>query len=340
MLKILTCRRLVHLAQRVRHRQSHPDCCCGYTFDQATTLEDDIRRWSRESLSLDDDERSDERRHMWELSIAAQLLILRAYIPFLISANSAACGKKQTSTASGSTKATGRSTQDERSPIQGSVLAMATQSCLGAAQAILRLGSKLNTSMSKESNSGSTFVWPVLMDIYSLERMVLDAVVITQSSTAVSVVSEAEIRRGFDIMMEREFSLGQGRREIWEAMKQRVSATGKLQFCPQGSGSKRKIDQLESPVITAGNDKTSIKKVEGAVSKHAKTSKYPVIGIRYRPGKMLPTPAIRTTEPDYERFRGIDSSYIPDSDARGSGNEQVRNLLSKTKSKTLMRTVL
>jgi hypothetical protein len=163
------------------------------------------------------------------------------------------------------------------------------------------------------------------MDIYSLERMVLDAVVITQSSTAVSVVSEAEVRRGFDIMMEREFSLGQGRREIWEAMKQRVSATGKLQFSPQGSGIKRKHDQLESPVITTGSDKTSIKKVEGAVSKHAKTSKHPVIGIRYRPGKMLLTPPIRTTEPEYERFRGIESSYIPDTGARGAGNEQVRN---------------
>ncbi|XP_006455554.1 hypothetical protein AGABI2DRAFT_121240 [Agaricus bisporus var. bisporus H97] len=311
--------RLVHLAQRVRHKLSHPGCCCGYTFDQATALEDDVRRWSRESLLLDDDERCDERRHIWELSIVAQLLILRAYIPFLISANSAASAKKQANVASVPNK--GRSALDEKSPIQGSVLAMATQSCLGAAQTILRLGTKLKTSISKESNGGSTLVGPILMDIYSLERMVFDAVVITQSSTAVSVVSEAEVRRGFDILAEREFTLGQERREIWETVQQRVFASGKLQFPPAGSGTKRKHDQLESPIATI--DKTSIRKVEGAASKHPKISKQqPVVGIRYRPGKMLVTPPIRTAEPEYERFKVTEYSYIPDIDVRGAGNEQ------------------
>lgn len=320
--------RLVHLAQRVRHKLSHPGCCCGYTFDQATALEDDVRRWSRESLLLDDDERCDERRHIWELSIVAQLLILRAYIPFLISANSAASAKKQANVASVPNK--GRSALDEKSPIQGSVLAMATQSCLGAAQTILRLGTKLKTSISKESNGGSTLVGPILMDIYSLERMVFDAVVITQSSTAVSVVSEAEVRRGFDILAEREFTLGQERREIWETVQQRVFASGKLQFPPAGSGTKRKHDQLESPIATI--DKTSIRKVEGAASKHPKISKQqPVVGIRYRPGKMLVTPPIRTAEPEYERFKVTEYSYIPDIDVRGAGNEQVRNRAAEAK---------
>ncbi|KXN89766.1 hypothetical protein AN958_05306 [Leucoagaricus sp. SymC.cos] len=294
--------RLVQLAQRVKHRLSHPDCCCGYTFDQASALEDEIRRWSRESISQDEDEKADERRHGWELSLAAQVLVLRVYAPFLISASSAAAAKNQTSGASGPGKTPGKPGLGEKPQIQGSAMAMATQSCLGAAQAILRLGNKLNVSVFKEPGSPNPFFGPVLMDLYPLERLVLDAVVITQSSTAVSVVSEAEVRRGMEIMMEREFTLGKERREVWEQMKQRILVPSRLQIS-QGSQPvmKRKHDQL-SPVVGNGNDVTQ-KKHEGLPLKHAKTSAgpLPVLGVRFRQGRMGPSGPIQPVDSNYDR---------------------------------------
>ncbi|KAF9485712.1 hypothetical protein BDN70DRAFT_823502, partial [Pholiota conissans] len=36
---------LTQLAQTVKNRLLHPDCCCGYTLDQAAVLEAEIRRW-------------------------------------------------------------------------------------------------------------------------------------------------------------------------------------------------------------------------------------------------------------------------------------------------------
>ncbi|KAF9450813.1 hypothetical protein P691DRAFT_757872 [Macrolepiota fuliginosa MF-IS2] len=304
--------RLTHLAHRVKHRLSHPDCCCGYTFDQATALEEDVRRWSRESLLQDDDEKDDEKKHSWELCIAAQLLVLRAYVPFLISGSSAAAGKKQASGVPSPGKVSGKPGLGEKPQIQGSAVANATQSCLGAAQAILRLGNKLHVSLSKEPSNSSTTVGPVLMDFYPLERMVLDAIVITQSSTAVSVVSEAEVRRGLEIMVEREFALGKERKEIWDMMKQRVYTTGKLQISTQGAQSnvKRKHDQLDSPVPAGGTEAPPSKKSDGSAPKHAKTmTGHPVMGVRYREGRMLPTGPLRPVQNEYERRRDTERSY-------------------------------
>lgn len=177
---------------------------------------------------------------------------------------------------------------------------MATQACLGAAQAILRLGSKLHVSLSKEPDDGSTLVGPLLLDLYPLERLVLDAIVITQS--AVSVVSEVDVRRGLEIMMEKEVGLGQERKEIWDWMKQRVLAAGKLQIPPFQNQPvvKRKHDQLDSPIAADGNDASSSKK-QGMPSKHAKTmSGHPIIGVRYRDRRMLPTGPVHLHD-DYER---------------------------------------
>lgn len=244
-----------------------------------------------------------------------------------MSASSAAAAKKQANGASGPSKGSGRSGLNEKPHIQGNAMAMATQSCLGAAQAILRLGNKLNLSLSKEPIGGSTLVGPVLMDFYPLERMVLDAVVITQSSTAVSVVSDAEVRRGLDIMMERESVLGKERKEIWEVMKQRVLATGKLQIPLQGSCMKRKHDQLESPVAANGEVATS-KKTEGLPSKHAKTTNgHPVIGVRYRQGRMLPTGPVHTVEDGYEGLREPEKVYVPGVQAVEVNHEQVNEEL-------------
>ncbi|KAF5348876.1 hypothetical protein D9756_009776 [Leucocoprinus leucothites] len=310
--------RLIQVAQRVKHRLSHPDCCCGYTFDQAAALEDEIRRWSRESLPQDDDEKADERRHNWELSLVAQVLILRVYVPFLISASSAAAAKKQA-------RVPGKPGPGEKPQIQGNAMAMATQSCLGAAQAILRLGNKLNASLFKEPGN-STLVNPLFLDLYPLERLVLDAVIITQSSTAVSVVSEAEVRRGMEIMMDREFALGRERREIWEMMKQRVLVPGKLQIPTQGmmAAIKRKHDQL-SPVATSSND-VALNKKEGLPTKHAKTtaSPLPVLGVRYRQGRMGPSGPIRQhVDNSYERTNTSRSYTLSNAQSDPSSNSQM-----------------
>lgn len=334
----------------MKHRLSHPDCCCGYTFDQAGALEDEIRQWSRDSITQDDDDNVDERKHTWELSLAAQILILRVYVPFLISASSAAATKRQQQQQQqaiplppGSAKLPGKLSSsstaygDKSQPhIQGNAMAMATQSCLGAAQTILRLGNKLNVSLFKDqpstnnaNNTSSTLIGPLLTDLYPLERMVLDAVVITQSSTAVSVVSEAEVRRGMEILMDREFTFGKERKEIWEMMKLRVFAPSKLQIPgSQGQGGgvgvavKRKHDQLSSPVSLVsgggggGNDVMSSggsggggtkKSCEGPSAKHAKTSPgpLPMMGVRYRQGRMGPSGPIpqQQNQGEYEGNR-------------------------------------
>lgn len=292
-------------------------------------MEDEVRKWSRESIFQDDDEKVEDRRHAWELSLAAQVLVLRAYVPFLISASSAAAAKKPTSSVSGPGKLPGKPGPSEKPQIQGNAMAMATQSCLGAAQAILRLGNKLNVSLFKEpGSSASPVVGPILMDLYPLERMVLDAVVITQSSTAVSVVSEAEVRRGLEIMMDREFVLGKERREIWEVMKQRVLTPGKLQIPSQSVqfSAKRKHDQL-SPVAANPNDVVQHKK-DNLPSKYAKTSPaaLPVFGVRVRPGRMGSSGPIHPTGNDYERRTNTPRNYTSmQSEAIASG--QVRKYL-------------
>lgn len=245
--------------------------------------------------------------------------MLRLYVPFLVSASSAAVARKQANGASNPIKVSGKPGIGEKPQIQSNAMANATQSCLGAAQAILRLGNKLHVSLSKEPGNGPAMVGPVLMDLYPLERMVLDAIVITQSSTAVSVVSEAEVRRGLEIMIEREFALGKDRKEIWDTMKQRVLATGKLQIPPQGSqGSmKRKHDQLDSPVGANGNDATPGKKADGSSPKHARTTA-PAIGVRLREGRMLPTGPAHVATREYERRRDTERSYAPMSSTQTS----------------------
>lgn len=304
---ILARNRLVQLAHRVKHRLSHPDCCCGYTFDQAITLEDDVRKWSREFLSQDEEE--DERRHNWELSLTAQLLVLRAYVPFLTSATSAASAKKQANGVPGPNKTSGKTASPDKPQIQGSVLAMATQSCLGAAQTILRLGNKLHVSLSKEHGNSLSMPGPVLMDFYALERLVLDAVVITQSSTAVSVVSEAEVRRGLEILLEKEFALGRERKEIWETIKRRVSSTNKPQTPSQGPQLKRKIDQVEIQGALNVSETVESKNVE-TTQKHAKTSREtPVIGVRFRQGRMLSSGPVHAVDGRYGREREGSRSF-------------------------------
>jgi hypothetical protein len=37
--------RLARVAQAVKSRNSLPDCCCGYTLDQAVALENQVREW-------------------------------------------------------------------------------------------------------------------------------------------------------------------------------------------------------------------------------------------------------------------------------------------------------
>ncbi len=206
----------------------------------------------------------------------------------------------------------------------GSTTAMATQACLGAAQSILRLGYKLHVSLSKEPGDGSTLVGPMLMDVYPLERLVLDAIVITQSSAAVSVISEVEVRRGLEIMMEKEVNLGKERKEIWDMMKKRVLTTGKLHIPlvhNSQPGIKRKHDQLDSPAAANGSDVISSKRQGMPSNKHAKTtSGYPVIGVRYREGRMLPTGPVNINS-EYERSdprRSYTSmSNTPDIEGKG-----------------------
>jgi hypothetical protein len=153
--------RFVQLAQTIKTRIAHPDCCCGYTFDQATALESDVRRLESE---LDTNHRTNVDREQdanvpilqaqsCEHTLMANLLVLKLYSPFL---RQAAGGP-----ASGS------------SSLVSAMSSQAAQASVAAAHANLRAAKSLHSI----TKAGSVIL-PAMFYFYPLDKLVFDAVVV------------------------------------------------------------------------------------------------------------------------------------------------------------------
>lgn len=150
--------RIVQLAQTIKTRIAHPDCCCGYTFDQATALESDVRRLESE---LDTNHRANVDREQdailqaqnCEHTLMANLLVLKLYSPFLRQA------------AGGPASGSSSSVSATSSP--------AAQASVAAAHAILRASKSLH-SITKAGG----VILPAMLEFYPLDKLVFDAVVV------------------------------------------------------------------------------------------------------------------------------------------------------------------
>lgn len=170
---------------------AHPECCCGYTLDQAAFLENEIRRWqSGLAPNIKQSNSEDAARHSkpppplygsdpggqqdkpgaflisqiqsYELGLMANLLVLRVHAPFFRPPS-----PNPTRSSPQPTKA---------DPSTSQMNTHAGQSILYAAQSILRTARSLQVAL--DSSQSLSPIPPSMFDFYSLEKMVLDSVII------------------------------------------------------------------------------------------------------------------------------------------------------------------
>lgn len=159
----------------VKHKMLYPDCCCGYTLDQAAGLEREIRRFletlppSLRFTALADESKEDApqfpeadvpqrialRMQRCTLMIMAQRLTIMVYLPFL---RQHLTSSVQPDTSSGNTC----------NPVLHPIY-HAAQSII---QALLQLG------LCNGNQSHPRQVPPLLLGLYPVEKALLDAVVI------------------------------------------------------------------------------------------------------------------------------------------------------------------
>ncbi|KIM41575.1 hypothetical protein M413DRAFT_151431 [Hebeloma cylindrosporum] len=160
--------RFVQLAQTIKTRIAHPDCCCGYTFDQAVGLESDIRRWESEALASLQQDREQEvdrpivQTQKFEHTLMANLLLVKVYSPFLRQAPAGSA-------------ATGGAGPSSSSPLPTATSSPAAQTSVGAAHAILRAAKSLH---SITSAGNGIVMLPTMLDFYPLDKLVFDSVVV------------------------------------------------------------------------------------------------------------------------------------------------------------------
>jgi hypothetical protein len=158
------------VAQAVKSRNTLPDCCCGYTLDQAVALENQVREWQDALpaiLKISGDDEADlttaseipnfesalRRLRAYELAIMSHVLVVNVYMPFL------------------RTDGDGIKSQFKNLP--------AAAACIRAAQAILHLADGLQSVLSHPSISlFSSKVIPMMFEFVPLEKLVFDAVVV------------------------------------------------------------------------------------------------------------------------------------------------------------------
>ncbi|KAF8153178.1 hypothetical protein B0H34DRAFT_861342 [Crassisporium funariophilum] len=257
--------RLTQLAQTIKQRIAHPDCCCGYTLDQAASLEGEIRRWqagltpslqgsaSRVSedayasfdLSPFPDGGGDLDKPVvsavlqaqsCELALTAHLLVLKVYMPFLRPSQNAPLGSSSPAARGGT-----------------AIPAMnlhASQAAVHAAQAVLRTAKILRASSLASSTPSVHPIAPSMLDFFPLHKIVFDAVIIcahagisAKSTTPAGLWSfdvgalMEDISVGLDLLAE----LGltpEPQRKILDAVCKKISYRG-------ANAMKRKHDQVD-----------------------------------------------------------------------------------------------
>ncbi|KAF8647320.1 hypothetical protein AX16_006782 [Volvariella volvacea WC 439] len=163
--------RLIQLTRTMKHRMMHPDCCCGYTLEQAASLEGEIQNWmassgvhslssALESIECQPSTNSMDyhefisKMQRCELALWGWKSILRLWTPFLRPPHS--------NSTSGS---------NWSAPYQ------ATRSTVSAAQGIIRATQSL-FGLWKSASTRTLADTPVIMNFYPLERTLLDAVAV------------------------------------------------------------------------------------------------------------------------------------------------------------------
>ena len=170
---------------------AHPECCCGYTLDQAAFLESEIRRWQlglspsiKPCVSFGEDTRHPPQHcggdlggqqdkpasfisqmQSYELSLIANLLTLRVHAPFLYPPSPAP-----------PTPLSHPKTFSSASQLN----AQAVQSTVQAAQSIIRTAKSFHALLASSTSTSpmSSPIPPSMLDFYPLEKMVLDSVII------------------------------------------------------------------------------------------------------------------------------------------------------------------
>ncbi|KAF8639217.1 hypothetical protein AX17_001702 [Amanita inopinata Kibby_2008] len=194
--------RLTKITHMIQHRLVQSDCCCGYTLDQAATLEGEIRRFlaslpSALRFSVTEDEAKIDAYHFLapngdkailqmqscELALMAQRLIIMIYLPFLRLSSSSPAHAPTTVTANDDSQSHGA----ESRAYKGSHSSWnpALQPIVGAAQCIIRVAQVLMQLVAvKPGCPDSLHVLPSFLDLYPVEKALLDAVIIcTHAST-------------------------------------------------------------------------------------------------------------------------------------------------------------
>jgi hypothetical protein len=149
---------------------AHPECCCGYTLDQAAFLESEIRRChpglapsiNRSSANSSEDIAGHSHLVLqiqsYELALTANLLMLRVHAPFL-----------RVSSPSPPTS------QFRPAKSTSQLNAHSAEMTISAAQSILRTARSLHGVLSSSMPSP---ISPSILDFYPLEKLVLDSIII------------------------------------------------------------------------------------------------------------------------------------------------------------------
>ncbi|KAF8352095.1 hypothetical protein F5887DRAFT_1068456 [Amanita rubescens] len=180
--------RLTKITQMVKHRMTYPDCCCGYTLDQAAFLEGEIRCFMQSMppplrFTVMDDEfkgdaspppeagdvpdRSILRMQRCALTIMAQRLIIMVYLPFL-------CRHPTSWRSTMSSLSDGYAQPGDSG--RGNTWNPVLEPIFRAARCIIQASLLLGSCNVSQSNPRQ--VPPLLLDLYPVEKALLDAVTI------------------------------------------------------------------------------------------------------------------------------------------------------------------
>ncbi|KAF8635647.1 hypothetical protein AX15_000281 [Amanita polypyramis BW_CC] len=189
--------RLTKITQMIKHKLANSDSCCGYTLDQAAGLEAEIARFledlplplrftttegergdyfttQSEDKSLagaDEFEKVTLKAHRCALAIMTQRLIIMTYLPFLPQhptlPSSSSTGSDSSSPTSRIDDVGKKGGNTRWNPVLRPIIS--------AAQCIIQASLQLNVCKAGQS---SRHTLPLLLELYPVEKAVLDAVLI------------------------------------------------------------------------------------------------------------------------------------------------------------------
>ncbi|KAK2460769.1 hypothetical protein APHAL10511_007239 [Amanita phalloides] len=251
--------RLTKVAQMIKCKLVYPDCCCGYTLDQAAALEGQVNHFlenippplrlkAGDDVSKGDDlyfpeeysgtdglERDALQMQRCELAIIAQRLIIMAYLPFL----------RQHPPSASQTDNTRQGSGNVWNPV--------LQPILSAAQRVVQASLHLMSCKTYQKHPQQV---PSLLGLYPVEKALLDAVIICTYATtfhASQISKNAANSAMSGMQMLRDSDLHPESKALFERLQKRslVSSNHAL-----AHGTKRKHEQITVPGAVHFNAKS------------------------------------------------------------------------------------